>query len=132
MKKLLFSLLVAAVIGCNNDPRAKLPHTGNFGAAVLDDSAITVNDVLTAMKTTNEMPVKVTGVIAEYCKGEGCWLSLENHGGEPLFVEVEDKAFVLPHDISGKVAVVEGRAVKAQADGKKEETKVIARGILIK
>jgi TfoX/Sxy family transcriptional regulator of competence genes len=131
MKKLISILILAAIISCNTDPRAKLPTTGNFGTAVTEDSLKTVNDVVIALQTNNTFPVKVTGVIAEYCKGEGCWLTLENKGGEALFVEVENKAFVLPHNISGKIAVVDGIAVKEKVEGK-EETKILAKGILIK
>lgn len=131
MKKLIYLLVFAAALSCNNDPRAKLPQTGNFGTAVNEDSVKTVNDVITALQSTDKFEVKVTGIIAEYCKGEGCWLSLENKGGEALFVEVENKAFVLPRNISGKIAVVDGTAVKEKTDGK-TEIKIVAKGILIK
>jgi hypothetical protein len=131
MKKILFALTLAAIVACNTDPRTKLPQTGNFGVAIKDDSAKTVNDVLTALQTNTNFPVKVTGVIAEYCKGEGCWLTLENKSGEALLVEVENKAFVLPRNISGKIAVAEGMAVKEKTDGK-TEVKIVAKGILIK
>ena len=40
------------------------------------------------MNAEKEFNATVTGLISEYCKGEGCWLTLENQGGEPLFVEV--------------------------------------------
>ena len=131
MKNLLFILSIITIISCNNDPRAKLPKTGNFGTTVSSDSAKTVSDVMMQFQLADNFPVKVTGTIAEYCKGEGCWLTLENKGGEALFVEVENKAFILPKDISGKVAIVDGKAVKETHDGK-TEMKISATGILIK
>ena len=131
MKKLLFIFCVAAIISCNNDPRSKLPQTGNFGATVSEDSLKTVNDVMAAFQTSENFPVKVTGTIQEYCKGEGCWLTLENKGGEALYVEVENKAFILPRNISGRIAVVNGLAVKEKVEGK-TEIKILAKGILVK
>ncbi len=131
MKNLLFILCIATIMSCNNDPRAKLPQTGNFGTTVSSDGAKTVSDVMAQFQTADSFPVKVTGIIEEYCKGEGCWMTLENKGGEALFIEVENKAFVLPNNISGKIAVVDGKAVKEIVNGK-TELKISATGILIK
>ena len=114
MKKLIFIALTALLISCNNDPRNKLAATGNFGTQVNEKEAITVNDALTKLK------------------GEGCWLTLENQGGEPLFVEVENKAFVLPHHINGKVAVVTGKVSQTTNDAGKIEPMITTSGILIK
>lgn len=132
MKKFVYILFAALVISCNNDPRKNLPATGNFGTEVNEDVAITVNDALVKLNTENEFNATVTGLVSEYCKGEGCWLTLENQGGEPLFVEVENKAFVLPHNIMGKVAVVTGKVTKTTNDAGKTEPMITATGILIK
>ena len=132
MKKLLLILIVSVVfVACSNDPRAKLPNTGNFGATVLTDSIKTVSDVVSILQTQTEATVNVTGIIEKYCKGEGCWLTLENKGGEALFVEVEKKAFALPRNIDGKVTTVTGKAVKELKNGK-TEIKILATAIQIK
>jgi hypothetical protein len=132
MKKFIYILFAALLISCNSDPRKNLPATGNFGTKVTENDAITVNDVLVKLNTENEFNATITGLISEYCKGEGCWLTLENQGGEPLFVEVENKAFVLPHNITGKVAVVTGKVSKTTNDAGKSEPMITASGILIK
>ena len=132
MKKLIYILFAALVISCNNDPRKDLPAAGNLGNEVTENDAITVNDALVKLNTENEFNATVTGLISEYCKGEGCWLTLENQGGEPLFVEVENKAFILPHNITGKVAVVRGKVSKTTNDSGKTEPMITAIGILIK
>lgn len=131
MKKILSILIVSfAIVACSNDPRAKLPTTGNFGGTVLTDSIKTVSDVISILQTMPEANVNVTGTIEKYCKGEGCWLTLENKGGEALFVEVENKAFVLPRNIEGKVATVTGKAIKEMKEGK-SEMKILATAINI-
>ncbi|MES2691730.1 MAG: DUF4920 domain-containing protein [Bacteroidota bacterium] len=132
MKYLIFTLATFLIIGCNTDPRKDLPATGNYGTAVKEENVVTVNDVLTKLATQNEFEVTVTGLIKEYCKHEGCWLTLENTGGEPLFVEVENKLFVLPHHIEGKVTVITGKASTSTNDAGKKEAKILASGILIK
>jgi len=131
MKIVLLFLSFTFVFGaCGNDPRAKLPSTGNFGAAVLTDSLKTVSDVVSLLQTQTEANVNVTGIIEKYCKGEGCWLTLENKGGEALFIEVENKAFMLPRNIEGKVATVTGKAIKEIKDSK-PEMKILATAINI-
>jgi hypothetical protein len=132
IKRFVFGVFIIAVMSCNNDPRAKLPATGNFGTEVTEDAAKTVNDVMIITQTTTtDFPVKVTGIVEEYCKGEGCWLTLENKAGSPLLVEIENKAFILPHNINGKVAVVDGIAVQ-EKNAEKTEWKILAKGILIR
>lgn len=134
MKKIIYIILIVIVASCgNSDPRAKLPTTGNFGATVKEDSAKSVSDMIAAIQTKDEMPVKVTGVIDEYCKGEGCWLTLKNQNGESIFVETENKSFILPRNINGKTAVVEGISKKIEKENTGDkEIKIIAKGILIK
>jgi hypothetical protein len=132
MNKLIYIALTSILLSCNNDPRNNLAAIGNFGTQVNEAEAITVNDALTKLNSGKEFNVTVTGLITEYCKGEGCWLTLENQGGEPLFVEVENKAFVLPHHINGKVAVVSGKVLQTTNDDGKTEPMIIASGILIK
>ncbi len=128
----MYTAITALLISCNNDPRNNLSATGNFGTQVNENEAITVNDALTKLNTVQEFKATVTGLVKEYCKGEGCWLTLENQGGEPLFVEVENKAFILPHHINGKVAVVAGKVLQTTNDAGKTEPMIIASGILIK
>jgi len=132
MKKIILILTVSVFfIACGNKNRDKLPNTGNFGATVLTDSLKTVSDVISILQTQTEASVNVTGIIEKYCKGEGCWLTLENKGGEALFVEIDKKAFMLPRNIDGKVATVTGKAVKELKNGK-NEIKILATAIQIK
>lgn len=143
MKKALFIATASLLLACAEDPRAKLPKTGLYGTEISSDSTLTANDVYTLIKDTNDVNVVVSGTIANYCKGEGCWLTLKYQGSDytnpacknkkncDLFVEVENKAFVLPKDIDGKQALVQGRAVKEMIKGE-EEVKILATGILIK
>jgi hypothetical protein len=131
MKNIAFILITAlALAGCNNDPRLKMPQEGTFGKTFNTESAVTVEEVVTALDTSNNIPVQVTGTVSQYCKGEGCWLTLKNNDGEDLYVEVKDKAYVLPHNIENKKATAMGVAVKDSVDGK-VEVKIVAEGIVI-
>jgi hypothetical protein len=127
---LVLSILLSFV-ACGNDSRSKLPNTGNFGAEVKTDSLKTVSDVVNVLQTQTEVNVNVTGTIEKVFKGEGCWLTLENKGGETLFIEIEKKSFVLPENIEGKIAIITGKAIKETNNGK-TEIKVLGTAINIK
>jgi hypothetical protein len=118
--KILIFTVILALMACGNNSRSKLPTTGNFGIKVITDSLKTVGDVINLLQTKTETNVNVTGIIEKVCKGEGCWLTLENKVGDALFIEIENKAFILPKGIEGKVAIINGKAIKEQKNGKTE------------
>ena len=129
MKKLLtiISCLFFA-FACSNDPRSKLPQTGNFGEKI--ETTNDSKDAITAYNTIELSGINDTGIfsgtITNYCKGEGCWLSLENDSKQPILVDIENKMFVLPRKIEGKKVYIKGTIVE---DG--NEIKIVAKGILI-
>lgn len=132
MKNILWSIsFLLVLVSCNNDPRLKLPQTGAYGITFTTDTTVTVKQVAEALMIGNEIPVTVSGTISQYCKGEGCWLTLKNDDGEDLFVDVKDKAFVLPHNIENKTAIAHGIAKRDTLEGK-IQLSVVADGIVIK
>ncbi len=129
MKKLLaiISCLFFA-FACSNDPRSKIAQTGNFGEII--ENTNDSKNAIAANNTIEQTGASETGIfsgtIANYCKGEGCWLSLENGSKQPILVDIEDNAFVLPRKIEGKKAYIKGTMVKTST-----EIKILAKGILI-
>lgn len=126
------SLAILLITSCNTDPRKKLEPTGLFGQSVETDNARTVADVMPLIQQDSPVNITVTGTIKEYCTGEGCWLTLDNPTGTPLFVEVENHAFILPYNINGKTAVVTGKTGTTTNPQGAKEPMISATGILIK
>jgi hypothetical protein len=58
--------------------------------------------------------VQLSGYISEVCQKEGCWLRLRTHktSQDEMFVKMKDHAFLLPKDIAGKTAIINGTVVK--------------------
>ena len=123
-------ILTNLFLACNSDPRSKLETTGNFGQSVTEGSSISVTDAMAMPDSMLNKPIKVQGTISNYCNGEGCWLELKNENGKNLFVEIENKAFVLPYKIDNKTAIVSGQLVKNSDDS--TTYSVVANGVLIK
>jgi hypothetical protein len=132
MKKITFIIAtIVMAIACNNDPRTKLATTGTYGTAFDTANAMSVVDIDGILNIQNNIGLKATGTVAEYCKGEGCWLTLKNENGENVFVEVKDKAFVLPHNIEGKTAIVNGVASRDTSEEGKIQLTIVAEGITL-
>jgi hypothetical protein len=126
---ILFLFLVAGLSGifssCGGNSRTSIPKTGSFGEAIdLSSKFYKAND------TSNLKEQLFTGEIINYCKGEGCWLSLKNEKGKPVLVEVKDKSFVLPMEINGSKAYIKGELKYSPSE--KYDYKIIASGITIK
>lgn len=128
----IFSILILCFIqSCSFDPRAQLPQTGAFGKPFTEEAALSVEAILSAPDSITKQQLQVSGIIDNYCKGEGCWLTLKNANGEALHTEIEYKAFQLPRNIDGKTAVVQGYLVKDSLKGR-QETRFVTNGIIIK
>lgn len=128
----LFIMAAALLLwACNQDPRTKLESTGSFGTPIATPANEDVASLIKKLHTQQPFEVTVKGTVADFCKGEGCWLTLENKEGEPLLVEVKNNAFVLPYHIDGKTAIVQGTALLDSADNGGTAPKIIANGIQI-
>jgi hypothetical protein len=134
MKKSLFLIatIIIGIAACNNDPRTKLPQSGPFGVVFDTTNSIAAESVDEVLDLGNNMGLKASGTIAQYCKGEGCWLTLKNKKGEEILVEVKDKAFVLPYNIDGKTAFVNGVATRETSEDGKSKITIEADGITLK
>jgi hypothetical protein len=56
--------------------------------------------------------VVLTGKISQVCQAEGCWMKVENPGGEDIFVKFKDHSFLIPKDLAGHKTIVYGTAMK--------------------
>lgn len=115
-------------VACNQDPRANLPTSGAFGEQVDTTTYVTATSVYDTLNQSNEVNLVVKGTVAEYCKGEGCWLTLKQTSGENLLVEIKDKAFQLPQGIEDKTIYAAGTAYQDSTDG----VRLLATGIVIR
>lgn len=127
---LILVLSIGMLISCAENKRKQLPEKGFFGQKFSKDSCTAVIDLpaITLVKDSAEM--QVCGTIGKYCKGEGCWISIENPNGKPVLVETLNKSFIVPYDIDNKKVQVKGKLVQVEPDSK-YSVKIIATGVLI-
>ena len=116
MKKLLIlSTLLLSLAGTT----AMAQTTGNkkaYGAAFKQADAIASPgrlDVMMKDKAKLEN-IQLSGYVSEVCQKEGCWLRLRTNKDieDDMFVKMKDHAFLLPKDIAGKTAIINGTVVK--------------------
>lgn len=112
LKNLIPCLFITALFSaCGN---AQTQGDGkHFGATITADNAITYDELIPKMETTDSLAVKVTGKVKEVCQKKGCWMTLvSDQPGKPeMRVTFKDYAFFMPKNLSGKRVVVDGYAI---------------------
>jgi Domain of unknown function (DUF4920) len=113
MKKNLIFILGAFLmfVACTSG-NSQTKNVKNFGTPVTPDQAITYDQLIPKMATTDSMPAKVTGTVKQVCQKKGCWMTLvSTQPGTPeMRVTFKDYAFFMPKDLSGKKVVIDGYA----------------------
>ncbi|MFT4678777.1 MAG: hypothetical protein ACI9RU_001139 [Litorivivens sp.] len=119
MKK-FFMILAAGTIlaACGHESaptKVEITEDGKsysyYGKEITDEGAITVNELVQNMSTTESLEVKVAGKIKETCVKAGCWMSLEMENDEDMMVFLGDHDFFVPTTgANGLSCFVEGKA----------------------
>jgi hypothetical protein len=111
MKKLilLIPVLFSAFILMAQPPKGDAKAGMVFGAKTTADGAIPVNELPAKLNGAEPATIKVTGVVKEVCKAEGCWLKMETANGA-MMIKMKDHAFLVPLSMNGKTIVVDGIA----------------------
>lgn len=112
MKKIFLLILVIGgftAVGFSQDP-ASAQKGVTYGDGTTEQGALTVREL--EKKVVPEQPFegKVKGKVVSVCEKKGCWMTLENTGGEKVMVKFREYAFFMPKDIVGKEVVLDGEA----------------------
>jgi hypothetical protein len=121
LKKLIFGCFAVVLLtACGSDQPAKSEGQNadpandgkHFGALIDAANAITYDELIPQMTTTDSLAVKVSGKVGEVCQKKGCWMMLvpEQAGQPEMRVTFKDYAFFMPKDLTGKRVVLEGYA----------------------
>lgn len=119
-------LLISAVLmlsACGSDDCCKKDAKGGeaaptsqngnkFGEAFSTEGAVTYDEMLTQMGTSDSLAIKVKGKVSEVCQVKGCWMDIvSDDASKPAMkVKFKDYAFFMPKDLAGKQVVVNGYA----------------------
>lgn len=104
----------ATLIACNSGTTPQTTENTAtetyYGEKINADNAISVDELATVMGDKTEMPVKITGEVADVCQKKGCWMELKTADGKGLRITFKDYGFFMPKDCHGKTAIAEGIA----------------------
>lgn len=100
MKRYFFFLLASTLIGgCDhsgNAPKVASPITEFYGEKFDTTGAIQQSEMIAKVVGTDTIPVTFNAKIVETCAHAGCWMTVENPGGMPMYVYMKDHAFGVP------------------------------------
>lgn len=100
MKHYFFFLLTSALMGgCDhsgNAPKVAPKVTEFYGEKFDTTGAIQQSAMIAKVVGTDTIPVTFNAKIVETCANAGCWMTVENPGGMPMYVYMKDHAFGVP------------------------------------
>src|SRR5207237_4309974 len=83
-----------------------------YGKKFKSDKAFAATELSRRLGDNTKMDnVVLTGEISQVCQAEGCWMKLKNEAGADVFIKFKDHSFVIPKDLAGHKALVNGTAV---------------------
>jgi hypothetical protein len=112
MKKIiaLFPVLFFSCLLMAQPPKVSADKGASFGAKVTEAGAVSADLLAANLNAAGQSKaVKVTGVVKEVCKAEGCWVRMETKEGS-ILVKMKDHAFLVPVALEGKTIVADGIA----------------------
>jgi len=135
---LLIATLVFTLNSCDNASQTKNkteqkqvlnPVEGEvYGNKIANENIIMANTLAQQMANDDEMELKLEGNINAVCQMSGCWMDMNLGDGEIVHVTFKDEAFILPKDITGKNAVIEGVAIRQEVPVAELKKAAIAEG----
>jgi len=82
--------------------------TGNFGAIITADNAVSASELPSLLENSESVDAKLKGEIDAVCQMTGCWMDVSLGNGEVVYVTFKDDGFLMPMDATGKTAIIEG------------------------
>lgn len=110
MKKSILLLALPILFSCNSNPSKKDSGDGFIGEKFDNSAPISMADLNEKMKSGGPVEATVTAPVSAVCQVKGCWMTLQNPGGEDVRVTFKNYAFFVPKDSKGKTAVIHGTA----------------------
>ncbi|MEN0047623.1 MAG: DUF4920 domain-containing protein [Bacteroidota bacterium] len=124
MKNSILMLLVVSMItACQESTNTENTETSavevaaaslnTFGEIITADDAISFEELVQKMESSDSMLVKVQGTVESVCQAKGCWMNIVSSQVEDeMFVKFKDYGFFVPKDISGRQVIMEGYAYR--------------------
>lgn len=89
----------------------------SFGETITPEGAISTEELLKAMTTTDSLAAKVECEVITSCTKKGCWMDVMLKDGEVMKVRFKDYGFFVPTSgLEGKHAIMQGYATKETTD----------------
>lgn len=84
-----------------------------YGIKEMDaQGGVSVQEMIAIIDSTGAFEGKINTSLYGVCKKAGCWVTIDNPGGEPIRVVFGEHAFFVPVDTKeGREVVIEGKAI---------------------
>lgn len=112
MKNVLFILGLTTLVACGTAKNAESVTGKSYGKVAVDESkAITANEMMKQFDPSKgEQEFTVHGKLNQVCQAAGCWIKVENPGGEPIMIRFKDHFTIPTSTAAGTMAYFHGVA----------------------
>lgn len=123
MKNGIFLLaLIGGMWSCGSSSDTGVDASGeavadslHFGEVITPDGAITMDELLVQLSSSDSVATKVRGLVTSVCQVKGCWMTVKSPTGEnapEIFVQFKDYEFFMPFGLAGSEVVIDGYAYR--------------------
>ena len=109
--KNIFILTLCIMASCAH------PSENFYGEKIDNTGVVTLAEAKATMSEDKALNVKLSGEILETCSNKGCWMTMKMDDGQEMRVTFKDYGFFVPKEgVQGKLAIIQGEAVKEITD----------------
>ncbi len=87
----------------------------HFGEVITPDGAITMDELLVKLNSSDSVVTKVRGLVTSVCQVKGCWMTMKAPTADEaseIFVQFKDYEFFMPFGLAGSEVVIDGYAYR--------------------
>ncbi len=113
-----FALSLVLAIACTTASSDVLAqNVKSYGEAITPEGAITPDQFMQAMATTDSLATKLEAEVITSCVKKGCWMDVKLPNDEVMKVKFKDYGFFVPtQGLEGRKAILQGYATKETTD----------------
>lgn len=91
-----------------------------FGGGVTEKTSVALHDIIKEPKKYKDQTVRTEGRVVAVCKSMGCWMEIADDSGH-AHIKMAGHSFFVPKESSGHRAAVQGKVIRVEGEGDKDE-----------
>lgn len=100
--------VLTATAVAHSSESAKGSEVQTYGAPVTVKKALKIDKLEKNPAKYNGQTIKLEGVVAKVCQGQGCWIEIASPKGATFIARSLDESVLVPKDCKGQKVTIQG------------------------